>query len=199
MKSALDTPKATPRGRPWITHALALLDLDTDAYRVLIRGGSYARYSESGHIIYAVDGTLRAVPFDSGRGEVQGTQVPVLNGVVTRASGGASFSVSRTGTLAYIRGGATLRPQTTLVWLDRMGREESLDMEPRNLRGRLAVSPDGTRIAVVVAGEATRSGAESDVWVWSIPRRTLTRLSFEPQARSPIWTPDGTEVVYGSG
>ena len=46
---------------------IAVLDLRTGRSKVLIRGGSHAQYARSGHLVYGVSGTLRAVAFDLGR------------------------------------------------------------------------------------------------------------------------------------
>src|SRR5205814_2382786 len=62
---------------------VAVLDLQTGTSKVLIRGGSHAHYVPTGHLVYGVAGTLRAVAFDLGRLEVTGTAAPVLEGVVT--------------------------------------------------------------------------------------------------------------------
>ena len=55
---------------------VAVLDLRTGTQTVLIRGGSDARYVSSGHLLYAAEGTLRAVAFDLARlvivGDVSG-------------------------------------------------------------------------------------------------------------------------------
>jgi serine/threonine-protein kinase len=41
--------------------------------------------------------------------------------------------------------------------------------------------------------------ADVDIWVWSIARRTLSRLTFEPgPQQDPLWTPDGQRIVYTS-
>ena len=64
---------------------IAVLNLDTGEQRVLVPGGSYPRYSPTGHLIYGVSGTLRAVAFDVDRLEVTDPNpVPVLAGVVTQ-------------------------------------------------------------------------------------------------------------------
>ena len=49
---------------------IAVLDLQTGTSKVLIRGGSHAHYVPTGHLVYGVTGTLRAVAFDLGRLEV---------------------------------------------------------------------------------------------------------------------------------
>ena len=43
---------------------IALLSLDTGAYRILIEKGSFARYVSTGHLVYASGEVLLAVPFD---------------------------------------------------------------------------------------------------------------------------------------
>jgi serine/threonine-protein kinase len=176
---------------------IALLDLETRTWRVLIQGGTHARYVAPGHLLYGASGALRAVAFDIDRLEVSGASVPVLNGVATKASGAASFSVARSGTLIYI-GGEDTGNLTSMAWVDRTGREDPLGIEPRLFDGSsFAVSPDGTRIAVSVLAN---DGTARDIWIGSLARRTLTRLTFDNgglQTR-PRWTSDGTRIVYRS-
>ena len=66
---------------------IAVLDLTTREQKILIRGGSHARYVPTGHLVYGVAGTLRAVAFDLRRLEVVGTPVPVLEQVMTTPLG----------------------------------------------------------------------------------------------------------------
>ena len=109
---------------------IAVLDLETGQQKVLLTGGSYPRYSSTGHIVYGIDGTLRAVPFDLGRLEVTGTAVPLLDRVVTKTSGAADFALALDGALVYLSG-ETTSLRRRLVWVDRMGREEPLPAPER--------------------------------------------------------------------
>jgi serine/threonine-protein kinase len=59
---------------------VAVLDLKSGQKKVLIRGGADARYVDTGHLVYAADGTLRAVRFDLGGLEVTSDPVPVVEG-----------------------------------------------------------------------------------------------------------------------
>src|SRR5207342_518685 len=43
------------------------------------------------------------------------------------------------------------------------------------------------------------SGRDQDVWVAGIARPTFTRLTAEGRNASPVWTSDGTRIVYRSG
>ena len=55
--------------------------LATKKRKILIQGGFGARYSPSGHIVYANGGSLYAVPFDAQRLEVSGLPAKVVEGV----------------------------------------------------------------------------------------------------------------------
>ena len=170
---------------------VAVLDLRTGAQKTVVRGGSHAHYVESGHLVYAAAGTLRAVRFDLKRLETAGTPVPVVPQVATTLQGAADFDVARNGTLVYLPGGAATTART-LVWLDRQGHEEAIKAPPRAY-AHLRLAPDGTRIALHIRDQ------ESDIWVWDLARETLTRLTFDPGLdRFPVWTPDNRRIIFAS-
>jgi serine/threonine-protein kinase len=168
---------------------IALLDLETLEERRLIAGGANPRYSSTGHIVYGVEGTLRAVPFDLDRLEVTGDPVPVLEGVTTRSTGAANFSIGRDGSLAYVAGGGS-GGQRTIVWVHREGRETPIEGIPPDAYRDVRVSPDGSRVAVAT---------EDDLWIYDVSRETLSRLTTHAAIdRSPLWTRDGTRIVFTS-
>ena len=185
---------------------VAVLDLQTGARKVLVRGGSHAHYvpsgpgspkraeREGGHLVYAAAGTLRAVPFDLATLETRGTPVPVVPAVVTTFAGAVDAVVAGDGTLAYVSGSSVtgLAAPRTLVWVDRQGRETPIPAPPRTyVYPRL--SPDGGRVAV----EATDQGI--DIWVWDLSHTTLTRATFDPGIDAyPVWTPDGRRLIFSS-
>ena len=131
---------------------VAVLDLRTGTSKVLIRNGSHAHYVPTGHLVYGVAGTLRAVTFDLGRLEVVGTPTPVLDGVVTTAYGAADVAVAANGSLVYVQGSAVGGGQQTLVSVDRQGRGVPLPGLPRDSYADVRVSPDGARLALATAG-----------------------------------------------
>jgi serine/threonine-protein kinase len=171
---------------------IAVLDLATGERRTLLPGGSRARYAPSGHLIYGVNGTLMAVPFDLDRLQITGNAVPVAEGVLTDGpSAAVEFAMSADGSLVYVSG-TNPGIRRSLVWVDREGREEVLDAPPRAYTSP-RISPDGTRVALNPRDE------ENDVWIWDFVRETLTRLTFDPgQDRFPLWSPDGRRIAFSS-
>jgi eukaryotic-like serine/threonine-protein kinase len=168
---------------------VAVLDLQTGAQKVLLEHARNARYLASGHLVYTVKDGLHAVAFDADRLEKRGTPVPVLSTVVTSQS--SYFDVSRDGTLVYVPGPLVAGPRS-LLWVDRMGREEAITAPPRAYE-HPRISPDGTRVALDVVDE------ERDIWIWHFARETLTRFTFGPWVDlSALWTPDGQRVLFAS-
>jgi Tol biopolymer transport system component len=136
-----------------------------------------------------LESNIVAVPFDLDKLEVTGGPVPVIEGVRTAA-------VSDAGTLAYIQGASvgTAQPGRTLVWVNREGKEEPLGTPP-NLYAHPKISPDGTRLAVAIGNLLI----ESDIRIWDVVRKTLTKLTFDKGREiTPIWTSDGKRIVYFS-
>src|SRR5688500_18386819 len=79
---------------------LTALDLLTGRSKPLVVG-SHAAYIDTGHLIYAYDGTLRAVPFDADRLEVTGEPFTVVEGLSASLSGAMNYDVSSRGAVIY--------------------------------------------------------------------------------------------------
>ena len=178
---------------------IAVVSTETDQVTYLLTGGSNPRYSPTGHLVYAVGGTLRAVGFDAERlALTSDNPVPVVENVRTKGTGAASFSMSGTGSLVYVSGGVGgAGPARSLVWVDRNswhpGGETPLDSPSRGYT-LPRVSPDGTRVAVDVGA----AGA-SDIWIHDLGRGTEAILTTDAtNDRAPLWTPDGERVVFYS-
>jgi serine/threonine-protein kinase len=170
--------------------------LTTGERKEVIKGGSDARYLPSGHLVYALERTVLAVPFDVDTLNVTGGPVPVLE-IVARAgaisTGAAQFSVSARGTLVYIEDvGAVAAANRTLMWVDRDGRETAIKAPARAYRNpRLAAN--GQRILLDSTDE------QFDVWIWNLAGETLTRLTVDSANDSDgLWTPDGRRVIFKS-
>ena len=168
----------------------------TGEVRTLIQNGYNARYVPTGHIVFVRAAALWAVPFDVELLQTTGAERPVIQGIQTNTQRGSTpYAFSEDGLLVYLPGGETnlLTQETTLVWVDRDGNEETLP-EARNF-GRWAVSPDGRQLAVSIVAE----GGNEDIWVYDLTRQTLSRLTFDgANENSPVWTPDGERIVFAS-
>ena len=172
---------------------IELVVVATGERKVLHRGGTYGRYVPSGHLVYVNQATLFAVPFDLGALEVTGSPAPVVQDVSWDVTdGGAQFSFSDTGTLAYVKGGNTL-PEYPVVWVDREGRIAPLWGQPGSYANP-RLSPDGKKLAMTVLSQGNW-----DIWVYDLERNVATRLTFEESAETEqLWSPDGAYIVFSS-
>lgn len=180
------------KNRSFDDSRIAAYSLDTGKITVLLNGGSKPQYLTTGHLIYARDGALMAVPFDPDTVEITGAPVAVVSDVQTSPTvGGAAFAVSRNGTLAY-HPGKPMWLDRDLYWVDRDGQTTPLMDKPGPF-ATLAISPDGQRIAM------TRNGYYDDLWIKDTTRGTLRRFTFgRTNGTQPRWTPDGQRIVFGS-
>ena len=193
-------PEVLPGGRAVLftirparsgTDNVAILDLQTGAQKVVVQNGSDAHYVPSGHLVYSVGDSARAVAFDLARRETSGTPMPVLSRIQSFPNGQAYLDVAQDGTLVYVPARAQ-EVERTLVWVDRGGHEEAIAV-PNRAYWHPRISPDGTRVAVDVDDE------DKDIWIWDVHRGTLTPFTFGPSIeRAPVWTPDGRHIVFGS-
>lgn len=171
--------------------SVVLLDLDTGELTEVLSGGSSGQYL-SGHLLYSADGgTLYAVELDASTARIRGDRVALpVTGLALGRGWGADFGVSTNGSLVYLL--AAQRP-SSLVWVDRAGREEPLSAPPRGYRYP-RVSPDGARVAVDIGATGAR-----DVGVWDIERGALVPVANDPAEEWGVeWSPRGDSVYYAS-
>ena len=168
--------------------------LDSPTHKQLLRTNTHAQYVEPGYLLFLRDQTLMAQPFNLRRLELTGEAVPVAERVA--ANGGirrAMFSASTNGVLLYQTGASASGWQ--MLWYDRQGKQVgSLGGQEAYLNP--AISPDGTRVAVVITASA---GGDGDIWIFDLVRGTKTRLTFGPgRTRNPLWTPDGQSIIFAA-
>jgi len=163
----------------------------TGERKVLVEGASQGRPAPGGHLVFARGGSLYAVAFDEKTLTVRGAPTIVAQGVATDVGSGAvQFATSASGEAIWAPGGAVA--SYSLVWMDFAGAESRIPIAqvPYN---EAALSPDGKRVALV-GGE----GGVADLWVADLERSAVTRLTVGEFVTSPVWTPDGTRIAYGT-
>jgi eukaryotic-like serine/threonine-protein kinase len=173
--------------------AICVGALDSKETRVVLSTRAKAAYTPPGYMLFLRDRTLMAQAFDANRLQVTGEPFPLAEQVGFNAIlGNANFSVSENGTLIYMSGSlAGGQP----AFFDRDGKRLS-SVGPPGEYFNLFLSPDEKRVAV--AKSDPQSGAR-DVWVLDIAHGTPTRFTFDPSEDFlPIWSPDGSRIVYVS-
>jgi serine/threonine-protein kinase len=169
------------------TDEVYTLDFESGELARLTAGGS-PRYVATGHLLFTLDGSLMAAPFDSRSKETTGPSVSMIENV-------NAFAVSDEGTLYYTvgAGGGALQE---LVWVDRNGNAQPVDqgwsLDTGGSNAGWSMSADGTR---VVTRERTEAG--QDIWLKELGGGPRSRLTFhETEDRKPVWGPDDETVTF---
>jgi len=181
----------------WDKAQIVAQSLQSGERKVLLRGGSDARYLPTGHLVYALGTTLFAAPLDIKKMQLQGNPVPVLEGVM-RASpistAAAHFAFSTTGSLVYVPGaGAVGLSRRMLAFVDRNGKAKPLPLPAQSyLHPR--ISPDGKQLVY-----GTDDGQEGVIWVLDLRDNAQPRrLTFGGRNLDPIWSPDSKSIAFQS-
>jgi serine/threonine protein kinase/Tol biopolymer transport system component len=157
-----------------------------------ITDGDSACYVPTGHILYARDNDLFAVPFDTDTLEVTGGSVSMVQGLFKIASIMPQYAISNAGTLAYILDTGT--PQSQLEWYSREGNSIGTVGNP-DIYQQFSLSFDEKRIVIEQKTELGFS-----LWVMDLDRggvgKKITSGNFND--RDPIWSPDGRYIYFKS-
>jgi eukaryotic-like serine/threonine-protein kinase len=147
----------------------------------------------SGHLLYLMDGSLMAQPFDPTRMELTGSAVTVFNRELEKheALSRANLSVSESGAAIFQ---SLSDAASELVWLDRSGRE--VGRIPQSGLRDPKLSPDGRFLATT--SDDGRNG-QTIIRVLDLGRGVSTQLTGEGQEMMPTWSPDGARIAYRSG
>ena len=151
---------------------IAVLATSDDHVSTLVAGGTYPRYAPSGHLLFALAGTLRAVPIRSRR------DWP------SSANPHSCLTISRLGLAAE----RTTRSVRTAPWPTRRGVSGPILACWSGSTGRVGrtpsmstttlrparVSPDGTKLALDIRDQ------HSDIWIWDLTKETMQNLTSDP-------------------
>jgi DNA-binding winged helix-turn-helix (wHTH) protein len=145
----------------------------------------------AGYLLSVRAGNLLAHPFDPISRRVQAEPLSVVSRVYSLLpTGGADFSVSNTGTLAYQR----YISRSQLAWVTRQG-EVVRRIGPANVNLKQArLSPDGKKIATTIF-DVDRGANE--LWIIDAENGVGRRVAEPGAVDSPVWAPDSTKLVFG--
>jgi eukaryotic-like serine/threonine-protein kinase len=168
--------------------------LDSKDYHLVVKATMGHAFEAHDTLVYVRDGAVVTQRFDEKKLTTVGEQVALPDRVAfnpTNAS--ALFGVSPAGVMVYYP--ATPGGPFTLAWYDRDGKRDSLDSG--NFLGSMALSPDGTQVAVSILNSDAMS---SDLWNLDLARGTKIRLTSGPGVKwEPVWQPDGQFVLFSAG
>ncbi|MEO8097383.1 MAG: protein kinase [Acidobacteriota bacterium] len=210
-QSALISPAMLPDGQTvlftvqpssynWEEAHVDSIHIATKQRKTLLTNAMDARYSPTGHLVFMRNAALLAVAFDAAQVEVSGSPIPLLAGILQAVNAGNSanetgmgqFSLSGSGTLLYASGGIYPTPVSSLVRVDRTGKETKLADVKGSLYG-LRVSPDGSRVVAYKTNDGSRA---VDLWSYELPSGSATRLTSTGESLFPLFSPDGKSITY---
>ena len=173
--------------------AIAVVSLDDGKWRRIVEHGSGARYLPTGHVVFARNGSLFAVRFDPRAATTTGEPVAVATGVLMhrRSTGAAFFDVSRSGSLVVARSDGP--PKGVLVWVDRQGRVEPVTADPRAYNAELALSRDGSKLAVSIIGPEY-----DNLWAYHVHEQRWQQFTSAADEEYPLWSPGGDRLAFAS-
>ena len=147
---------------------------------------------DSPYLLYLQEETLLARKVDARTLAFTGEPTPIADGIALFPPGfQASFWVSHIGVLAY-RTIASDRPRLTWAAADGTRRPENSGDDFVTF---VRLSPDASKALL----EVTDGTGNRDIWIWDFVRGARTRVTFETRPdRSPVWSPNGREVIYSS-
>src|SRR4029450_36916 len=125
----------------------------------VVESGFGAEYLASGHLLYAQDQRLMAVPSDAATLRTTGSAVPVQDDVSTKVLAGvANVASAADGTVVYVSGGLSSGPRH-IVWVGRSGAQTPAIEQPLEFPRYPRLSPDGGRLAIT-----TGPTVQGNIW-----------------------------------
>jgi Tol biopolymer transport system component len=174
-------------------HRIKVASLDSGETRDLLGAVSNLAFAQPGFLLFVRAGSLLAQPFDPKRLRLAGEPFVVGESIIETGAANHQFefSVSDAGVLAY----RSADPNSELIWIDRAGRPLERLGDPVR-RGFLNLSPSRNQVAYE---GLDADGRNADLWLLDLSRRIASRFTFDPTSdRSPVWSPDGNQIVFSA-
>jgi eukaryotic-like serine/threonine-protein kinase len=149
------------------------------------------------YLLWMQEQSLLAQRFDLNSLQREGEPVLISNevGLNPNLPIRSSFWVSEAGLLTYFK--APERDKRPVIIFARDGKP--ILETPPDIVLDLALSPDGSRLAVGREETLAGGGANRDIWIRELARGVMTRLTFNSGFDGlPVWSPDGKWIAYSS-
>jgi len=146
-------------------------------------------YILSGHIVYLVDGSIYAIPFDIKKMEVSGNPNMLQDGLRMETESATHYGIDQSGNLIYAPGAAS--NVCRLAWIDQNGKEDSLAFPPDSY-GMASVSNDGKKIAY------TQTGVNGELILLDTETGRKTILNRTGYSRGVRWNADNQNIAFAS-
>ena len=204
-----ETPDFDMLGEPFGDHGIAVhvvaytqdgfgfdagvVDLRSGELTVMVAGASHPRRAAPGYVLFSRGESVMLSPYDESSGTLTGSFRPVQRGLGTGSHwADGVFRLSDTGTLLYKPGGVQGRLRQ-LVIVERDGTASPWSEERRAFEEDVAISPDGSRLAALIAGP----GGLFELWGSETGQPRLRRLHAESggDVLESAFTPDGEYLV----
>ncbi len=178
---------------PQEKHTVMYGSLSGEEPRPLFTASGRPMYDRSGYILSVEGQILTARAFDPDSPDKVGEPTPVSELAMAGTFGRADFSLSDNGTAVFLPSSQSTGSE--LVWLDRNGRFIDSIATGKPFR-EISISPDGKKLLYSAQDPTTGS---DDIWTIDLSRKVSMRATFSKEMDLwPIWTPDGSGIVYTS-
>jgi hypothetical protein len=165
---------------------LAVASLDGGPPKYLTDAGN--AFFAAGRLVYPLERTILAQPFDTAALELRGEAVPVERNPTAQSTGGFDFAASST---ALVR--RVTEAGESLVWFDRGGRRDKAVAGLTAVRS-FELSPDG-RYVIAAVQKPNRN--ENELWLADLERGTSVPFARDAwDYGNPTWSADGSRVLY---
>jgi serine/threonine-protein kinase len=169
---------------------IMIVNLKTGERTLLFSGGIHPHYISSGHIIFAQGNHLMAMTFNE-KTLKGGNPVPVIDNLLTGYFyQSAQYAISESGTFMHLTGESEW--DSDLIFLGFDGSSKML-FQDLGVFGNINISPDGNMISMGLM----KPTVDSDIYVYDILSKELLKRTSTPGYESnPLWTADGSSIVY---
>jgi Tol biopolymer transport system component len=186
-------PSALPDGNHILfndaINNIYIFSLVSNEVNLLPISGIKPVYTPSGHIVYLVDGSIYAIPFDIKKMEISGNPSMVQDGLRMETESATHYGIDQYGNLIYAPG--TASNLCRLVWRDQNGKEDSLAFPP-DYYGTASISSDGKKIVY------TQTGVNGELILLDIETGRKTILNRTGYSQGVRWYADNQNIGFAS-